>query len=42
MPVKSGGKWLPVENVFSTLQDIWEEAERLVNGQGWCEVKFKL
>ena len=28
MPVKTGGKWLPVENVFSTLQDIWQEAER--------------
>ena len=31
MPVKCGGKWLPVENVFSSLQDIWLEAERL----GW-------
>ena len=29
VPVKSGGKWLPVENVFSTLQDIWQETERL-------------
>ena len=29
VPVKSGGKWLPVENVFSTLQDVWQEAERL-------------
>ena len=28
MPVKTSGKWLPVENVFSTLQDIWQEAER--------------
>jgi len=28
VPVKSGGKWLPVENVFSTLQDIWQETER--------------
>ena len=28
MPVKTNGKWLPVENVFSSLQDIWHLAER--------------
>ena len=28
VPVKTNGKWLPVENVFSSLQDIWHLAER--------------
>ena len=26
--MKTNGKWLPVENVFSSLQDIWHLAER--------------
>jgi len=29
VPVKTNDKWLPVENVFSSLQDIWHLAERI-------------
>ena len=35
VPVKTNGKWLPVENVFSSLQDIWHLAERW--GKHLCE-----
>ena len=28
VPVKTAGRWLPVEDIFSSLNNVWEEAER--------------